>query len=150
MFLPIGVRIDWHNDRGSCRIMCRQPIPITISTNTPADLDPGWLAYSLSFEGTHIGIFYDRVRTAATPAGFPYLLGHVMAHEITHMVQGTDYHAQQGLMKGRWNGSDFPEMTRKPLPFSELDVQLINKGLDARESGRGNEMRGTAVLAAVH
>jgi hypothetical protein len=150
MFLEIGVRIDWHNNRGSCRIMCRRPIVITISTDTPADLDPGWLAYSLPFEGAHIGIFYDRVRTAATPAGFPYLLGHVIAHEITHIVQGTDYHAEEGLMKGKWNGTDYQEMTRKHLPFSELDVQLINKGLDARESGRENEMRDTAVLLAVH
>jgi len=34
------------------------------------------------------------------------LLGHVMAHEVGHILQGTTQHSESGIMR-RWTGQDF-------------------------------------------
>jgi hypothetical protein len=60
-------------------------------------------------------------------------LAHVLAHEITHMLQGTDRHSDSGIMKARWNSEDYFEMLRTPLSFTEADVQLIRRGLEAHK-----------------
>ena len=44
------------------------------------------LAYALLYEGVRIRVFYDR-GAAAHPQGTHAVLVHVMAHEITHILQ---------------------------------------------------------------
>src|SRR5215469_17099182 len=55
-------------------------------------------------------------------------------HEITHLLQGTDWHSDTGVMKARWDGRDFWKMSRmEQLPFTEMDLILIHFGLEARK-----------------
>jgi len=95
---------------------------------------PGALAYALPFEGTHVVLFYDRVLTAASPAVTPYLLGHVLAHEIVHLLQGVEQHSASGLMKARWDNRDYVDMQRSPLKLTKDDLDLIERGLELRAS----------------
>ena len=64
-------------------------------------------------------LFYDRVLTAASPAVTPYLLGHVLAHEIVHMLQGVEEHSSSGMMKPRWDNRDYADMQRTHLTLHE-------------------------------
>ena len=57
------------------------------------------------------------------------LLAHVLAHEITHVLQGTVRHSEEGLMKARWTAEDRMSMRVKPLPFTAYDIQLIQSGM---------------------
>lgn len=66
------------------------------------------------------------------PPVVPYLLAHVLAHEIAHIIEGTNRHSDGGVMKAHWDLIDLHQMYRKPLPFTEFDVVLIHKGLEAR------------------
>lgn len=59
-------------------------------------------------------------------------MAHVLVHEITHMLQGTDWHSTTGIMKARWDQSDYFAMRSGPLPFSPEDVDLIREGIKAR------------------
>ena len=59
------------------------------------------------------------------------LLAHVLAHEISHILQGTDQHSARGVMKALWDINDYLRMARHPLPFTDLDIQLIYRGLGA-------------------
>jgi hypothetical protein len=74
-------------------------------------------------------LFYDRVLTAASPAVTPYLLGHVLAHEIVHMLQGIEQHSASGLMKVRWDNRDYADMQRGGLKLTTDDIELIDRGL---------------------
>jgi len=56
----------------------------------------------------------------------------VLVHEITHILQGVDRHSAQGVMKAQWDDNDYSAMAWKPLPFSPIDVELINRGLATR------------------
>jgi hypothetical protein len=130
LFAGIGVKIQWRQARN-----CSAPaIHITLSNSTPSTFRPNALAYALPYEGTHIVIFYDRVRNTVEPGKQRCLLGHVIAHEVTHILQGVARHSESGVMKAQWNGDDYQHMAWKPLQFTGIDVQLIYCGLKAREA----------------
>ena len=58
------------------------------------DTNRGWLAT----------VFSDRVDQAAARVGIDAgtLLGRVMAHEVGHLLLGTDYHGDSGVMRAEW------------------------------------------------
>jgi hypothetical protein len=130
MFAAIGVKLDW---RLCPKSGGQGPIVISLKMGTPANREPGELAHSSPYEGTHIVIFYDCVRMVR-PKKFSVVLAHVMVHEVTHILQGICRHSATGVMKAQWDEEDFFQMAWKPLPFTDGDIDLIRRGLDAREA----------------
>lgn len=132
MFRRIGVDLEWRMASRSCPA---NGIVIELTTYTPADLHPLALAYAMPFEGTRVRVYFDRVRLRAgdSLAREYALLAHVLAHEIAHILQGTDTHSPTGVMKARWDRQDYDQMTRRDrLPFAPVDVLLIQRGLEVR------------------
>ena len=128
VFSKIGVRLQWRT-LDNCP---RHAIQVSLQTNTPAGQHPGALAYSLPYEGTHIIVFLDRVANLVDPPVVPYLLGHVVAHEVTHILQGEIRHSPSGVMKDRWDREDYRRMAWQPFSFTPEDVRLIQRGLEVR------------------
>jgi hypothetical protein len=122
MFGAIGVRVEWN-----CGKNAAGTAVVELDRETPADFKPGALAYALAYRkrGSHIHVFYDRVRRPHTPSLTPVLLGHVFVHQITHVLEGIARHSQAGVMKGRWDRRDFEEMAHRPLWFAPEDVEMI-------------------------
>jgi hypothetical protein len=141
-----GVRIQWHRP-SQCP---GEAIIITLSNNQPASLRPGLLAYALPFEGTHVVVFYDRVkndRVKNRPGYASAVLGHVIAHEITHILQGAIWHSETGVMKAQWSGADFQQMDWKPLQFTDEDIMRIQHGLKIWEASRASRAGGKVPVA---
>ena len=122
MLASAGVKIQWR-DPSKCP---PDAIFITLLEAESERQMPGVLAYTLPFEGTHVMVFYDRVKNRPAPARS--VLAHVVVHEITHLLQGAVWHSESGVMKAEWNGTDYQEMIRKPLRFTEEDVVRIQHG----------------------
>jgi hypothetical protein len=120
IFAGAGVTIDWQGFY-SCP---KGGLKIVFSTSTPDSKSPGALAYARPFEGIHIEIFYDRVQRR--PVAPDRLLAHVLVHEITHMLQGTDYHAEHGIMSACWTSWDYRKMGVTTLAFTPMDLKLIH------------------------
>jgi len=134
MFAGIGVAIDWHTQMADCPA---DALKISLSNKTPETLRPGALAYALPYEGTHIVVFYDRIQRMGSLRSAPRVMAHVMAHEITHILEGIVRHSESGVMKARWSDDELRAMARKPLAFASEDVDLIYRGLAYRNaSGR--------------
>ena len=57
------------------------------------------------------------------------LLAHVLAHEISHILQGTNRHADSGVMKTGWSNVDYEAMARAPLAFTPFDIEEMQDGL---------------------
>ena len=131
MFAEIGVRLEWRTS-GLC---AENDIVITLSYKTPDEQLPAAWAYALPFDGRHVVVFWDRIQRKMPPARAPIVLAHVLAHEVTHILQGVPRHSESGLMKPLWTSADYFEMGRKPLPFTTEDVILIQRGLEARQNG---------------
>ena len=131
MFTEAGVRLQWRLGPPNAHRE-EQPIVIDITSDPPAAVLQGALAYARVFEGVHIQVFWGRLGAAAQRGTTPALLAHVLVHEITHILQGTDYHSQEGVMKAHWTPKDIRQMPVKPLSFDRFDVELIHLGLAAR------------------
>ena len=140
-FADAGVIIDWRWS-GSCPMDAN--IKVRFSSSTPPNRLPHALAYAQPFEGVHIEIFYDRVRKQSINPD--RLLAHVLVHEITHILQRSDYHAHSGIMKARWTPEDLLTMRWNTLPFTPADLELIQNGFAARDDRMGPPA-GTVLLA---
>jgi hypothetical protein len=127
MFADIEVQVEWRTKMHSCPTS--GAIVMKLTEDTPVRYHPGAFAFSLPYEGIHIQVFYDRVRKAAKPPMVSCLLAHVLAHEITHVLEGIDRHSEIGVMKAHWSRDDTLQMAWKPLAFAEEDKYLIHRGL---------------------
>ena len=133
-FAEVGVRIEWHSGRPPGTQPEREPaIVVRLAEDTPADYRPGALAFAKVYEGVHITVFWDRIESQCRLVPPVVLLAHVLVHEITHILQGVDRHSESGVMKSRWTAQDQRAMASKPLPFTPLDVELIQRALDSRK-----------------
>jgi hypothetical protein len=135
-----GVRIEFKDEARSCAAL-RSGIVISVSERTSASDHPGALAYAMPFERTRIVVFYDRILVTVLPRAVPSLLGHVLAHEIAHMLQGIEHHSSTGVMKEKWDHNDYAEMQRHDLRFTEEDLLLIRQGLRIRASSKDHRHR---------
>jgi hypothetical protein len=122
IFAGVGVTLEWRTGVDRCPA---QGILLSLSYNTPESLKPGTLAYALPYEGIHIVVFCDRILRGWNSLQASSVLAHVLVHEITHILQGVRRHSERGIMKAHWNLRDLEDMVRKPLAFTEADVEWI-------------------------
>ena len=132
IFSAIGVGLEWHN-AGPCPAS-PDVIQISFAYLAPTELPAGALAYALPYEGTHIVVFYERVKLKSGYAR--QSLAYALVHEIAHIMQGIRRHSGSGIMKASWNDVDYHKMQCKTLGFTADDVRLIHLGLDARAARR--------------
>ena len=85
--------------------------------------------------GVLITVFFDRVSRLfeARLAPDSYILGHVLAHEIGHVLLKLESHAGTGLMKAHWTNHDFMDMRSKFFTFTPQSIALIQSNLAKRE-----------------
>jgi len=72
---------------------------------------------------THV--FYDRVARFRDPVHMPEFLGNVLAHEMTHALEGVARHSTEGLMKPAWDVVDYGKMVGGPLPFAAVHLEML-------------------------
>jgi hypothetical protein len=53
------------------------------------------------------------------------LLGHVVAHEIGHLLLGTNSHSDVGIMRPQWNGRDLANASKGELHFTQAQGQTM-------------------------
>jgi hypothetical protein len=133
IFAAIGIKLEWHGYQ-HCPA---GGIRISLATSTPADFHPGALAYAMPHEGTHIVVLFDRIRANIEEHKILVVLGHVYAHEITHILQGCSRHSESGLMKAHWDAHELSQMAWHPLPFTADDILLIRLGVKYRAASAG-------------
>jgi hypothetical protein len=129
VFARIHVGIDWLELR-SCPV-AGNALQVTLSYNTPEHQLPGAMAYALPYEGSDIVVFYDRLRKSDANQ-VTCSLAYVLVHEVTHLLEGITRHSKRGIMKAQWNLEDRFEIAIGRLEFASEDVDLIQRGLDAR------------------
>jgi hypothetical protein len=61
------------------------------------------------------------------------ILGHVLAHEIGHLLLGGGGHSKRGIMRLHWGESDLAEAAIGQLVFTRKQVKKILEQVEARE-----------------
>ena len=84
-------------------------------------------------------VFYHRVEELARRRSLSAAdsLGHAMAHEIGHLLLGTDSHSPSGLMHARWDRSDMLRAATGWLIFSDDESERLRADVHARQQEAG-------------
>jgi hypothetical protein len=83
--------------------------------------------------GTLAYVFYDRVRDNGRGLNLPIslMMGHVIAHEMGHLLLSYGAHSVTGLMKGGWDETQTRLARRHELTFTPEQVSRIKSCLGA-------------------
>jgi hypothetical protein len=92
----------------------------------------------LSADGTgcYADLFYARAQLIheTSQVSVAAILGHAVAHEIGHLLLGTNSHAPAGLMRARWQPADLASASKGTLLFSTLESKEMRNKLAARHA----------------
>ena len=82
----------------------------------------------------------DRTRTPASADRYmAVLLGHVIAHEIGHLLLGTNEHARSGLMQAGWDARARAFAMARRLHFTDAESRKIREEVRRRFELPGSE-----------
>jgi hypothetical protein len=85
-------------------------------------------------EGCYSDVFYDRAvgLHADRKIGLAEILGSVMAHELGHLLLGSNSHAGTGIMRAHWQGEDLRLVSRGGLWFTKDEGSHMRRKLRTR------------------
>jgi len=159
IFWKSGIQIHWmlcgHEDESpEERSACSQPklpehLDVHIVGGCP-HLPSSVIGISyLSPEGigSQADVFYAKIAAfRQSPAELSTLLGYAMAHELGHLLLGTNSHSPSGLMRADWRTKDLIDMAQGGLGFSEEQARTMKAKLwtfaSRKESSLGRPSAG--------
>jgi len=121
---------------------------------TPSASGQLQLGYSLVDTSAHEGrlatIFVDRVEWLSRQAGAesPVVLGFAVAHEIGHLLLGTNAHGSSGIMRALWSRSELQHANAKDWIFSRDEGVRMRASLERRKGLRFTERDATGCTSA--
>ena len=85
-------------------------------------------------------IYADLVASVARGAGIDAseLLGRAIAHEIGHLMLGTNQHAASGLMRALWSRAELRRSNASDWHFLASEVSAMHTAVAMRHSASGN------------
>jgi hypothetical protein len=139
IFEAVGIRIVWVSGRmpQAPRYLVVRVVskPMSRMSRNPGVL--GTAASSRDNGATTASLFYERIANECGRFGVdaPLLLGHVMAHEMGHLLLPPGAHTAAGLMKAGWDMHQSVLASAGKLTFAPNQASLIRAHLQrARES----------------
>jgi hypothetical protein len=153
IFYEIGIQTEWREcpvssveNFSDCQpnlgpaYLNLRIVPQFDSTGTPfRNTDLGF-ALPTEEGGIHASVFYHRVQKIAE-AGLvsqPQILGHALAHEIGHLLLGSNSHSPTGLMRADWGEGDLKKASLELLRFSRDEAGRLRAAVSARMRDQEN------------
>jgi hypothetical protein len=155
IYREIGVEIVWQGfhtaDTGRVDPNAPQPALIVLirrgsaSANIP-DGVVGFSSGSADERRRVAYVLYDRMnqfRLEQSPLVYRgKLLGHLMAHEVGHLLLPVQSHSPKGLMRAQWSRAELQLALEGRLRFTDEQARLIRSkvsGLTLTDAGRTTE-----------
>lgn len=157
VFQSAGVEIRWLNcgidgrltrlpDCGKAEFPTRLQLRMLKKSRglTPETFGISYL--SSSGEGVYSQIFVEPVESlhVATSVSVSSLLGHVAAHELAHLLLGTNSHSVGGLMRAHWGLKELERVNQGTLRFDHDEAHKMVERL----IGGGTRKAEVAMAAA--
>ena len=85
-------------------------------------------------------VFFHRIHDLANGrvTFWPTLLGHIMAHEMGHLLLGQGNHSRKGIMAVEWSEKDLQRATQGSLRFNSRQVEKIQAEVPRRMREQSN------------
>lgn len=146
IFDETGISMHWPNQRHKPMKKNCIVVGVHFENSFALESPPDCMGYALPYSNTRrqVHIMIDRVLRCRFACTDPHtrmseaaLLGHIVAHEIGHVLQGVVRHSEDGLMKESWTSQEMQNMLARRLSFSKRDADLIQQSfLSGRETGK--------------
>jgi hypothetical protein len=88
--------------------------------------------------GTYAILLMDLIETLAREQQIVskgQILGHAAAHEIGHLLMGSNSHSPHGLMRAGWGTKELQDMAERRLLFSNSEGNRMRVRIAARLQG---------------
>jgi hypothetical protein len=150
IFAYAGVDLIWIDSEGNHAPMTFSPDSLEGCGLPSVDTDffaviskespRGWLSDGLGFSipqsspPRRLYVLYDPVRTMLTrmpTADSAIIIGHVVAHELGHLLLGDHQHTPSGLMSTKWQYGHIIEAAQGFLQFHPTDAKRIHSEAQA-------------------
>lgn len=134
---PAGVHVEWLSGPD---VPTPQALVLRLVRQNAVAARPGTLALGYAVvdtagrRGTVATIFLERIEWLASAAGTPVdeLLGLAIAHEVGHLLMGTNQHSRAGLMRAQWTAAELRGRHPGDWRFASRDGDRLREGLAGR------------------
>lgn len=151
VFEQAGVNVRWINcpvvprDLPDAAI-CRKAVFPTYFQLRIVPPDPGLSESSLGVSymspdgiGCYSYVFYQRVaQQRGKEQNAAALLGHIMAHEIAHLLLGTNSHSASGIMQAHWCLQELASANKGALLFTPDQARAMTERLHESKQNTEN------------
>jgi hypothetical protein len=147
IFKQAGVDVDWANCglpaealriASSCRVIQFPKHLQLVIARRSKNLTDSVLGISFLAEdgtGCYSDVFFEPAEELHERFRFNVdlgtLLGHVVAHEIAHLLLGTNAHSATGIMRPHWNERDLADAGKGALLFTRAQGQTMREKVAA-------------------
>lgn len=158
IYSAIGVRVLWPSKGQRPTGCAKQPmhrrILIAFQESDPRFVSDQALAWSNPnlTTGPCVTLLMDRVKALIrlNPLSSSFVLGHALAHEFGHVLEGIPRHSDSGLMKAHWSSYEVAGMMKNQrLEFAPNDADLIRAALGVGPLASGGKVVGSAGLGEI-
>jgi hypothetical protein len=137
IFLEVGARVEWlecpcAQNPSSADLMLR--IIPQLFGSVRADFREDHLGFAPSSEdgGVLATIFFHRVEALTKGRATAPLLGNAIAHELGHLLLGSNAHSATGIMQAHWNRELLKLANRGLLRFTPEQAALLRVRIAGR------------------
>jgi len=153
VFRQSGIEAKWLNcplppdgpeDPAQCRT-ARFPaylqLRIARRSRNLSEITFGISYLSADGSGCYADLFYQQVEEMheRSRVNLASLLGNVAAHEIGHLLLGTNSHAASGIMRARWQSEELGSISMGTLSFSEAESRQMRSKLASWHAKRKDD-----------
>jgi hypothetical protein len=78
--------------------------------------------------GTYADVFFEpieRLRAESRETSLAAVLGYVMAHELGHLLLGSNAHAPNGIMRAQWEHEDLRKIAEGRMQFTSQQAERM-------------------------
>ena len=160
IFRHAGIPLRWREcaaiSLGSAEDLCSEPLqPVEVIARLASGgnlVSPRVFGQALVVDGqvsAMATIFVDRITIAAARVNIDRapLLGRTLAHELGHLLIGTNSHAAYGLMRGIWPDAAMRNDAGNHWNFTNREAQHLRLGLGRRTAAASGQQRQAVTTA---
>jgi hypothetical protein len=136
LFEAAGIEIRWVNcaETDECqRILGPKEFVLHIvhAGNTSSDFVFGEAFLGEDGRGQYSDVFFDRLKQAQGDVNLALLLGAVSAHELGHLLLGSNSHSRIGIMEPRWKPEGLRNLGMGRLLFTPEQARSMRNRISA-------------------
>jgi hypothetical protein len=147
VFRQAGVDVEWMNcDQGqgpACDKVSQADLVVHLVPRAHAlSGEIFGVAYVENNAGVYADVFFDSIqslRRQVSAVSLSPVLGSVLAHEVGHLLLGTNAHSREGIMQAHWQAEQLDRIAKGQMRFTKEQSGKMRARVESMHANRGDE-----------